>query len=967
MSFEQVGVQLVAQDAAQYTAALTAGDKALDAFSASAAASAANVAVFDDSLRKIKIAELTNKLSEQQKTLAVLTQELQETATKYGEGSVQAQKKALAVDKLSNAIGITEQKITRENAALDQERAAFDAAGHAAGASAAPVEQLGKATRDAGKEAEQSAPKFDAFKEIVVGALRKIGEIAVSAFMQAGQAAVSFLKDSIGVAGDFESGMNRASIAIGDALDGSNLTLQDFRKDFIQLGKELPVSTSDVQDAFVDLVKGGVDPMTLHLGGLKSSIQFAAAAEIDLTKAAELSARQLGVWVDAGASAEEQAKFLAMSQDVMVKAANAGLVGVDDLARGMNIAGGPARALNVDYRDFAVTMAEIAPAFNSTEEAGTSYKNFLTRLQPTTKPAIAAMQALGLYTEENGSAFFDATGKYVGNREAARLLHDATKDLTDQQRALMLQTIFGNDAMGAANKLAHDGIAGYDAMSASVDNASGVMASATTMQGGFNTAMTNFKGSVEALQITIGSYLLPVLTDLFNNYLAPGINIMTDLAGALGGDQEALNNLSPPLQAVVTWLESLWANSGGVSDLWTNTFQPAITAVGDYFDTTLAPILNDLATAVMPALGASVDIVAGFWSDVLWPALHTFWDLLNATVIPIIADLAGWLADNLPGAISAVSGFLTDTLFPAFHEVYDFLDGNVIPILGDVTTWLADKVGSAVQVLADFWTDTLWPALKQVWSFLNTYIIPIFETIAKTVITVLSAALQSLANFWTTILWPAIQKVWSFLDTYIIPIFAAIANVAIAVLQRKIQELANYWTNTLYPAIEKVANWFDRNMKPAMDTIGKAAGEMASALRDTLAPAFTWIHDHILGPAVDWFNSIGQAVKDAVQFLNDLADKIRNMPSLPSALVGHSPPPMAQWMSSIAEETSNAALAFSAMRGQMVSLPSSPAALMAGGGNSATYNQQRTVNLNYSTQYAPPASQSLAIARALAG
>jgi hypothetical protein len=43
-------------------------------------------------------------------------------------------------------------------------------------------------------------------------------------------------------------------------------------------------------------------------------------------------------------------------------------------------------------------------------------------------------------------------------------------------------------------------------------------------------------------------------------------------------------------------------------------------------------------------------------------------------------------------------------------------------------------------------------------------------------------------------------------------------------------------------------------------------------------------------------------------------------------------------------------------------------ALMAAGNTTnATYNQQRTTNLTYHTQYAPPANQSLAIANALAG
>lgn len=468
-----------------------------------------------------------------------------------------------------------------------------------------------------------AAGKTSTAGEIMTGGLRQIGVLAVDMFAKAGQAAVGFFSDSLSVAGDFESGMANFKIAVGDSLDGAGLSLEDFKQDFISIGKELPVSTSEVQEAAIELVKGGIDPMALHLGGLKESIQFATAADMDLAAAAELSAKQMGIWVDAAADGEEQAAFLAKSHDILVKAAGASTVGVDDLAKAMNVAGGQAKALNLDYADFATGMAEIAPAFNSTEEAGTSFKNLLARLQPTTKAQTGAMQALGLYTEETGSAFFDAKGNFVGVREASELLQEATKHLTAEQRASLLQTIFGNDAMGAAVRLAETGAEGYDAMAAKMDKASGVAATAAERQKTWGTAVKNAQGSIEALQITIGSALLPVLTTLFNDYLTPGINVLTDLSGALTGDADAFGRLSPLLQDVVTWVGTLMSGTGGLSDLWNTTLLPAARSVGDYFSTTIMPILSDLGTALFPLLNAAVDVAAGFWSDVLWPALQT--------------------------------------------------------------------------------------------------------------------------------------------------------------------------------------------------------------------------------------------------------------------------------------------------------------------------------------------------------
>src|SRR5207244_4083345 len=90
-----------------------------------------------------------------------------------------------------------------------------------------------------------------------------------------------------------------------------------------------------------------------------------------------------------------------------------------------------------------------------------------------------------------------------------------------------LQTIFGNDAIRAAGVFALQGQAGYDALSDSISKQTALTDAAAINQNTYNTAVENAKGSVEALQITVGTALLPVLTDLFNNTIAPAINTVT--------------------------------------------------------------------------------------------------------------------------------------------------------------------------------------------------------------------------------------------------------------------------------------------------------------------------------------------------------------------------------------------------------------------------------------------------------
>ncbi len=171
---------------------------------------------------------------------------------------------------------------------------------------AAGVATVGDAATKTGHQVEGAGRGFSVFGEIAVGALRKVGEIAVDALGKAAQATGAFLKGSIDLAGDFQSGMQEFQSVAGKDVDTQGL--EEFHDLFLQIGKELPVSTSEVQQAAIELVKGGIDPLTVSAGGLRSSIQFAAAAmDGDLKGAAEISAKVVGGWAEVNATAAEKA------------------------------------------------------------------------------------------------------------------------------------------------------------------------------------------------------------------------------------------------------------------------------------------------------------------------------------------------------------------------------------------------------------------------------------------------------------------------------------------------------------------------------------------------------------------------------------------------------------------------------------------------------------------------------------
>lgn len=749
-------------------------------------------------------------------------------------------------------------------------------------------------------QTERSAGRVSAFGEIVTGAFRRAGELVVNFALDAGKALIGFGKDSINVAGDFEAGMNRFGAAAGGSLEAAGVKLEDFRDLFIDIGKELPVSTSEVQDAAIELVKGGLDPLILKTGGLKDAINFAAAAELGLADAAVISVKQLGVWTEATATAEEQTAFLAMSQDLMVRAAGASTVNVDSLSRAMNNAGGQARALNLDYRDFVTGVTLIAPAFSSAEQAGTGFNVFLKELQPNTEPARAAFAELNLLTEEGNSVFFDAQGRFIGVAAAAEVLKDATTGLTDAKKAELLQTIFGIDGMVAANTLIQAGAEGYDILAQKIDQASGVQAAAAARQAGYNTAMDNFKGSIEALQITIGSKALPLLTDLFNNVLAPAVNTVTTLTDALSGNQEAFADLSPTLQEVVKGGQYLAQIVGEATAAFgTDGAAGAVATFGAGLDAILpgagrvADVIADIidtahgVVASLQAAGAEGGAFGSVLAD-----LGRIWDEYGATVISsaqaiwgIVQSVFGVVRTFLENNGTEIQAFFKESwdsiyviittalqlirgiVMGVFLVIRDFLNEHgedIQHILTNAWNIISNVIGGALDIIKGLLTAAL-QIFQGDWSGAWETIRAMSEAVVKRIWEVIKGTLDLIAGFLGTTL-ADIRQTWE-------QNLQSLLQITID-LGKRLYAAGSALITNLWDGVkrkwEEFKGWLDEQWQSVRDMLP------GSEPRDTSSPL------HGLGDSGAAFitnilDGMRDALPDLLAFVTESAEEMRDI------------------------------------------------------------------------------------------
>ena len=404
------------------------------------------------------------------------------------------------------------------------------------------------ALRSVGETAGQSAEQLSAFDRIAAGAMERVGQALTNGAAQAAGAMAKFVGDSIGAAGNFEAGMNRFGAVIGDNMAASGQSLESFSKLFLQLGQDTQFSAAQAQDAAINLAKGGIDAATIASGGLKAALDLAAAGELDLAAAADITAKQYGVWVDKAASAGEKSAFLAQSANLLAQAANTSTVNVDDLALGLANAGGSAKNAGLSFQDTVTSIGLIASSFSSGADAGTSFKTFVARLIPTSDAATKEMIKLGLATADGTSKFYDAQGSFIGMQAASELLKGSLEGVSEAERNKSLSIIFGQDAIRTAAKLAEEGAAGFQTFAASMTAAGSASDQAAARQQGYNFAMEQVGGSVETLQITLGQLLLPALTAVLNGGILPMINGMTQFFASINEGTSWVNSLASVVQ-----------------------------------------------------------------------------------------------------------------------------------------------------------------------------------------------------------------------------------------------------------------------------------------------------------------------------------------------------------------------------------------------------------------------------------
>lgn len=658
--------------------------------------------------------------------------------------------------------------------------------------------------------------------------LTKIGAITAGGFGLAVNAAAGFEERL--------SAIKAVSGATGEQMAAVS-------KKALQLGADTKFSASEAANAIEELVKAGVSVEDALNGAADATTALAAAGEVDLPRAAEISANAMNVFNLA-------AKDMPHVADLIAGAANASAIDVEQFAQSLQASGAAANLAGFSFDDLSQAIALMGNAGIKGSDAGTSLKTMLLNLNPVTDKQKGLMEELGLITKKGGNQFFDAAGNVKSFADVAQTLQDALKGQTKQQKLATLETLFGSDAIRAAAVVSDAGAKGFTDMADAMGKVTAQGVAATRMDN-LRGSIEQLKGSVETAAIIIGKVFLPALkrivdfitriVNVFANAPA-GVQKFLTIVVALGGGLSLLTGIMISLLGVLLPLlarflglvalkqvfsifavgfKALRGGAGLIGSL-AAVGGRAVTVFGRF-----GKIIRFLFVAIRSLFGAvgilrvAVGALFGPWgiaiAAVIALAVLLFkkWQPFHDLVIRIANAIKGGFSKalqvartNLALLIAGFKGISTGPatvferigaaariLWNALVDLGRAFMQNVVPALKSAGADIWNKLKDVWAQMSAVVQGQLWPALQQLWTALAPFrsilaqfggvILKVVGALLLFALALAGGAILLLIKFAaliaTTVLPPLIKFV-AFLIGGVVVAFGAIASVIVPVI-----------------------------------------------------------------------------------------------------------------------------------------------------------------------------------------
>lgn len=494
---------------------------------------------------------------------------------------------------------------------------------------------------------------------------------------------VSAAMTGVGVAGlkvatDFEKAMSGVQAITG----ATGEEFEKLRETAIDLGATTAFSSEEVAEAMTEMAKAGWST-TQIIDGMAGVLDATAASGENLGTVSTIVA-------DAITGFGLKAKDSARVADLMTQAANSGTIGVNDLGESYKYVAPLAQSMGLSIEDVTTALSAMSMAGIKGSQAGTSLRTVLANMAKPSKTVAEAMDELNL-------SITNSDGSFKSLDEIIVTMRTSFNGLTDNQRAYYATALAGKEGMSGLISLLNLTQEEYDALTASMNNCSGVAGeTAAVMQDNLQSKVEQLGGALESLAIKLSDYVIPFLTEL-----------VTGLTNAV----EWFTNLNPVIQQVILFIGGVIAVAGplliiigkvislvGTIMTLLPKLTTLITTVKTAFSALSAVMLANPIALVIAAIAALVAAFLYLWNNC--EEFRQFWNNLWEKLKTIILSALNFIQNNAVktfqnlwnGIKNKVSG-IKETIVSGFNSAVSFITN----LAKSAYTWGSDIIDGIVR------------------------------------------------------------------------------------------------------------------------------------------------------------------------------------------------------------------------------------------------------------------------------
>jgi TP901 family phage tail tape measure protein len=702
----------------------------------------------------------------------------------------------------------------------------------------------------------------NAMKEIQ-GTMKKVGQDMKSAganMTQGLTAPIAGLGAAVVVTtAKFESSMNRVA-AVSGATGKEFDKLRDQAKD---LGATTAFSASEAADGMSFLAMAGFEVEEI-MSAMPGMLDLAAAAQMDLGAAADITSNIMSGFSIEATNAGHVA-------DVLAKASASANTDVGQLGEAMKYGAPLAEALGISMEETAAAIGFMSDAGIQGSMAGTALRGGLNRLTKPTSEASKIMNELGINV-------FDSEGKMKSLSDITKTLNGAMGDMTAQEKAAAVATIFGQEAMSgwmAVMNRGGDELAGFTDELVNADGSAKDMAD--TMMGGMSGAFKELTSALEGAAIEFGEILAPVIEKVadaitglirwFSGLSKETKTVIAIIAGivavigpllfVLGVLMTVMGSLTAPIIAVVAGgavLIAAFATLMTKSDKFRSAVSKAFKKV------------EKIATAAFDGIANTIGAA--------WKAVEKIWDKHGGAILSATEKTFGFIGKTIGGILTGIQTVVMG-FFTLIGQIWTTYGATIMTM----TTEIFGAIGLIIQTIIGTtftFITTLWTALMEFWTLHGQTILQnsllVFNTIYETIKTVLTLAWEIIQVIWAELMvfWTEHgQAILETTQTIFTNIYTAIENaltIAYEIITAALDLIMDFWnqhgerimklvttifktvwdimsgilktiTDVVSGVLSKIKNFWDKHgdaimkiIKTAMKVIGAVIGTAMDAI-----------------------------------------------------------------------------------------------------------------------------------------